>query len=610
MPLLNNSQPVGDYTIQAFIKTGEYNDTYKAGDANGVAFFVKVYDPAQVPQQVLGPDGTIREIAVLRSTASPYLISYVADGTVDIGGKQCPYMVTKYFTGPLLADELIRGNKVPLEQAIEYFADILKGLRDLHAKGFLHNDITPRNIMFDKEGDKIAARIIDFGHVAEPCDGVVPFPVADLTPCYQAQETFWNTYTARSDVYSATAVFYSMLFGTAPWEAEVPPADTAENKKQVRKTLHDKRREPLPLGLEGGMPQWVEKLIGRGLAVHAEDRAHSVEEMIKLIETKGQFSGHEESAAQAPKKPQKASSEPSGRTNSDEAEAYQVPDGVKVKGKGFAEVAGLDQLKTMLQQKVIFLLKNKQLAERYKLTPPNGMLLYGPPGCGKTYFAEKFAEESGFNFHFVKASDLGSIYIHGSQGKIAELFNKAEKDAPSIICFDEFDAMVPRRDNVGTVNSSMSGEVNEFLSQLNNCSRRGLFVIGTTNKPDLIDQAALRKGRLDLQVFMPAPDETTRKLMFELYLKDRPCADINADELARMTDNYVASDIAYIVNDAAMMAAFADEPITQDKLVNTIKATHPSVTADSLRYYNDMRQRFEGRGNATRRHIGFAVAKD
>lgn len=609
-PLLSNGQKIGHYTIQAFIKTGEYNETYKAGDAQGVAFFVKIYDMEQVPRQVLDADGTIREISVLRSISSPYLISYVADGTINIDGTDYPYMVTKYFTGPLLADDLVRGKSVPLEQALEYFSDILKGLRDLHAKGFLHNDITPRNIMFDREGDKCAARIIDFGHVAEPCDGVVPFPVGDLSPCYQALETFWNTYSVRSDVYSATAVFFSMLFGIAPWETEVGPIDKPLIKKLVRQKLNEVRREPLDLDLTDGTPQWVKQMIMRGLALHAENRAHSVDEMINIIDTKGQLDEHEDSTIHIAKGQQKTPTDHMPHADSEEAEAYQVPDGVKVEGNGFAEVAGLDSLKTMLQQKVIFLLKNKQLAERYKLTPPNGMLLYGPPGCGKTYFAEKFAEESGFNFHFVKASDLGSIYIHGSQGKIAELFKKAEKDAPSIICFDEFDAMVPQRDNVSTHSPSAAGEVNEFLSQLNNCSKRGLFIIGTTNKPDLIDQAALRKGRLDLQVYMPAPDEQTRKLMFELYLKDRPCADINSDELAKMTDNYVASDIAYIVNDAAMIAAFADEPITQDKLIDTIKATRPSVTPDSLRYYNDMRLRFEGNGSTIRRQIGFTVAKD
>ena len=86
----------------------------------------------------------------------------------------------------------------------------------------------------------------------------------------------------------------------------------------------------------------------------------------------------------------------------------------------------MNDLKTMLRQKVIFILTDKARAEKYKLTPPNGMLLYGPPGCGKSFFAEKFAEEAGFNFILVKASDLGSIYIHGTQGKIADLFKKAE----------------------------------------------------------------------------------------------------------------------------------------------------------------------------------------
>ena len=277
----------------------------------------------------------------------------------------------------------------------------------------------------------------------------------------------------------------------------------------------------------------------------------------------------------------------------------------KVKrGNGFADVAGMDDLKDLLQKKVLFILKNKEKAERYRLTPPNGMLLYGPPGCGKTYFAEKFAEESGFNYKFIKASDLGSIYVHGAQGKIAELFNKARQQAPVIICFDEFDAMVPDRSSRSAEN--IAGEVNEFLSQLNNCAKDGIFVIGTTNQPERIDKAILRKGRLDISVYIPEPDANTRKLMFDLYLKDRPCDPIDTQRLADLTDKYVASDIAFIVNDAAMIAAFRDEPLTQSGLEDSIKSTRPSLTDAMLKDYAASRSKLENTSSAeTRPRVGF-----
>ena len=226
--------------------------------------------------------------------------------------------------------------------------------------------------------------------------------------------------------------------------------------------------------------------------------------------------------------------------------------------------------------------RDKEKAEKYRLTPPNGMILYGPPGCGKTYFAEKFAEEAQFNFSMVSGADLGSIYLHGTQGKIASLFSDAEKRAPAILCFDEFDSFVPSR---GSSDANQRGEeVNEFLAQLNNCSKRGIFVIGTTNRIELIDPAVLRKGRMDLHVEIPAPDAETRAAIFKLHLRERPVSeDINAEELATLTDNYAAADIAFIVNEAAMMAALADDLIRQEYLVNSIKCNKSSLAEVTVR---------------------------
>jgi transitional endoplasmic reticulum ATPase len=274
--------------------------------------------------------------------------------------------------------------------------------------------------------------------------------------------------------------------------------------------------------------------------------------------------------------PSASESEP-GRKPQTHEEAVSTTVQIKKKqGGGFADVAGMQTLKDELTKRVIWVLKDKEKAEKYKLTPPNGMVLYGPPGCGKTYFAEKFAEEAGFNFTMVNGSDLGSTYMHGTQGKIASLFKEAEKKAPVILCFDEFDSFVPSR---GSSDANQRGEeVNEFLAQLNNCSKKGIFVIGTTNRLELIDQAILRKGRMDLHVEIPAPDADTRKLMFLLHLKERPVAeDINAEELAQLTENYAAADIAFIVNEASMMAALADDLIKQEYLVNSIKCNKSSL---------------------------------
>ena len=268
----------------------------------------------------------------------------------------------------------------------------------------------------------------------------------------------------------------------------------------------------------------------------------------------------------------------------------------------------MKELKTYLSQRVIFVIKNKEKVEKYKLTPPNGMLLYGPPGCGKTFVAEKFAEETGFNFILVKSSDLSSSYHHGTQEKIAQLFKQAEQKAPIVICFDEFDALVPDRSI--PANQYSATEVNEFLSQLNNCSKRGIFVVGTTNRPDKIDPAVLRTGRIDKQVYVPLPDKEARKEIFLIHLKGRPYDEqlIDAEKLSDLSDGFIASDIAYVVNDAAMIAAFTDQPITQALLEETIRNTHPSLRKDTLKVFDEIRQKMEGveRSNLNERpKIGF-----
>ena len=327
-----------------------------------------------------------------------------------------------------------------------------------------------------------------------------------------------------------------------------------------------------------------------------DDRYSSAGEILKALENPGK--------EDMPKK-----TDGDARTRrSDREESADVSADVEVKrgsGKGFEDIAGMSDLKELLRTRVIFILKDKEMAAKYRLTPPNGMLLYGPPGCGKSFFAEKFAEESGFNFILVKASDLGSIYVHGTQGKIADLFKKAEKNKPTVLCFDEFDAFVPNRsDDLG---NHHSGEVNEFLSQLNNCSQRGIFVIATSNRPDKIDPAVLRTGRIDKQIYVPLPDYDARKEMFALYLKDRPCEEsISCERLAELSNGYVASDIAYVVNEAAMIAAFKSDIITQQLLEITIGGIKPSVREDVLKTYDEIREKMEGIDHRNSLpHIGF-----
>ncbi len=287
----------------------------------------------------------------------------------------------------------------------------------------------------------------------------------------------------------------------------------------------------------------------------------------------------------------------------------------KRKGNGFADVAGMNPLKKLLKRNFIDIIRHRDKAKKYNIQPSNGILLYGPPGCGKTYIAEKIAEEANLSFVMVKPSDLGSTYIHGTQTKIADLFKKAEEKAPALLCFDEFDTLVPSRKEETSHNSL--NEVNEFLVQLNNCASRGVYVLAMTNNINLIDNAVLRKGRIDEVIYVSEPDSIARSEMFKLELAkcDMVADDIDLQRLSDMTRGYTSSDIAYIVMEASR-EAFRESleiddwvKITQENIESVIKRTSPSISSSDLKHYENMRDEFVNKKKQIeiRPRIGFAV---
>lgn len=584
MFLFKKNQTIGDYTVVFPHKEGSYAQTYRVKDTSSKVKFLKLIFMEELEVFQYDKDGQIIEAEVASLLDHPNLCKYVDYGKLEKDGHQLVYIVTEYVPGENL-DAYIRRCGVPSQQEVrQIMKSLLSALVYLHnlERPVIHNEITIENILLGLVDNFSNAKLIDFGasRFADLIPDVKSWRKQNLF--YVASERFLGEGTIRSDLFSAGVVLYKLLFGVMPWETNIAGMTLQEQAQ----TIIEKRNGPLALpnvqAME--MDNNLLKIMVKALAPDPNQRFTSAEEFLDALDNKIEVG-----------------SAPISMTKTSDTTKTIKP---KV-GNGFSDVAGMEEIKSLMQKKIINVLKYPERAKKFKIQIPNGMLLYGPPGCGKSFIAEKFAEEAGYNYVFVKSSDLASIYVHGSQEKIGTLFEEARKNAPTILNFDEFEALVPNRSKIN--NSSESGEVNEFLSQMNNCGKDRIFIIASSNRPDLIDPAILRKGRIDRVVFIPVPDKEARQGLFEIHMKDRPASDdIDYVRLAEITENFVASDIAYIVNDAATRAFEDDVDITQSLLEEVILENNPSVSSSDLKSYEEMRKKMEELGvKQERRRIGF-----
>ena len=256
--------------------------------------------------------------------------------------------------------------------------------------------------------------------------------------------------------------------------------------------------------------------------------------------------------------------------------------------RGLDSVAGMKDLKNLLIRDVINPLLDPEKYKKFKLTIPNGLLLYGPPGCGKTFIVKKLAEELRYHLFEMNPSSIGTPYVHGAVSNIAKVFDMARKESPAIIFIDEIEGLIPKREELSASADIKKEEINEFLLQLNNAGADKILVVGATNRPQMIDTAILRSGRMDKRIFVSPPDFDARKDMFRLSLRDRPHSQaINYQTLAKKTENYVGSDLDLIVTEAARYAVIHDKPeIDEAMLIEAIGKVTPSLTLSEIEMYS------------------------
>lgn len=229
--------------------------------------------------------------------------------------------------------------------------------------------------------------------------------------------------------------------------------------------------------------------------------------------------------------------------------------------KGFECVAGMQELKNLLISDIINPLRNPEKFKKFKVSIPNGIILYGPPGCGKTFIVRKLAEELGYNFFEVKHSDLVTPYIHGAVNNIGKIFAIAKQNAPAVVFFDEISGLVPDRAHLQESSTHKEEEIDEFLMQLNDAAENHILVVGATNYIDRLDPAILRPGRFDRKIYVSPPDFEARKSLFKVGLANRP-HDKNMDfkHMATLTDGFSCADIIEdVIESAARVAANLDK---------------------------------------------------
>jgi transitional endoplasmic reticulum ATPase len=231
---------------------------------------------------------------------------------------------------------------------------------------------------------------------------------------------------------------------------------------------------------------------------------------------------------------------------------------VEVPNIKWEDIGGLEETKRELQEMVRYPIEHRHLFEQFGMQASRGVLFYGPPGCGKTLMAKAIANECGANFISVKGPELLNMWFGGSEANVRNLFDKARAASPCILFFDEMDSIARARGGGGGGGSSETSDrvINQILSEIDGMgSGKTLFIIGATNRPDILDPGIMRPGRLDQLIYIPLPDLESRVSIFKANLRKSPIGeDVDIRQLADVTDGFSGADITEICQRAAKNA--------------------------------------------------------